>query len=177
MPALFPPHHRNSEQAHAGPANEKPRQESGMSNKQVIAIFIIGVGLLLGAFWAGLYVVKQNTAANANQSGATANAAQPAAAPAKQASANANTPGSAGDSNSQYVVFVASFGTLEKAKLLEADLQKLNYRAAYVQMPTSQDTLYRVNIGPYDKSDAEKVASQLSNERRGIMILPWRPNP
>jgi hypothetical protein len=39
-----------------------------MSNKQVIAIFIIGVGLLLGAFWAGLYVVKQNADAE-QQSG------------------------------------------------------------------------------------------------------------
>lgn len=139
-----------------------------MSNKQVIAIFIIGVGLLLGAFWAGLYVVKQDTAANTNQSGA--------AAPGKQPSTNANTPGQAADNSSQYVVFVASFGTLEKAKQLEAELQKLNYRAAYVQMPSNQDTLYRVNIGPYDKADAEKVATLLSNERKGIMILPWKPN-
>ena len=104
-----------------------------MSNKQVIAIFIIGVGLLLGAFWAGLYVVKQNTAANTNQSGAAARGGQPA--PAKQPSTNANTPGQAADNSSQYVVFVASLGTLEKAKQLEAELQKLNYRAAYVQMP------------------------------------------
>jgi len=147
-----------------------------MSNKQVIAIFIIGVGLLLGAFWAGLYVVKQDTTANMNQSGSTAPSAQPAA-PAKQASANANAPGLTGEGGSQYVVFVASFGTVEKAKQLEAELQKLNYRAAFVQMPTSQDTLYRVNIGPYDKADAEKVASMLSNERKGIMINPWRPNP
>ena len=147
-----------------------------MSNKQVIAIFIIGVGLLLGAFWAGLYVVKQNTDANTNQSSASARGAQ--ASPAgKQPSANANTPATTSDNNSQYVVFVASFGTVEKAKQLEADLQKQNYRAAYVQMPTSQDTLYRVNIGPYDKADAEKVIDMLSNERKGIMILPWKPNP
>ena len=26
-----------------------------MSNKQVIAIFILGIALLLGAFWAGLF--------------------------------------------------------------------------------------------------------------------------
>ncbi|HLF83600.1 MAG TPA: SPOR domain-containing protein [Blastocatellia bacterium] len=146
-----------------------------MSNKQVIAIFIIGVGLLLGAFWAGLYVVKQDTAANTNQSGAAARGAQSAAG--KQSSGNADTPGQAGDNSSQYVVFVASFGTLEKAKQLEAELQKLNYRSAFVQMPSSQDTLYRVNIGPYDKADAEKVATMLSNERRGIMIFPWKANP
>ena len=146
-----------------------------MSNKQVIAIFIIGVGLLLGAFWAGLYVVKQNTAANTNQSGAAARGGQPPAS-GKQPSTNTNTSGQAAESSSQYVVFVASFGTLEKAKQLEAELQKLNYRAAYVQMPSNQDTLYRINIGPYDKADAEKVATLLSNERKGIMILPWKPN-
>jgi cell division septation protein DedD len=147
-----------------------------MSNKQVIAIFIIGVGLLLGAFWAGLYVVKQDTTRNTNQSGAATRGGQPAAS-GKQPSTNANTPGQpAESSSSQYVVFVASFGTLEKAKQLEAELQKLNYRAAYVQTPSNQDTLYRVNIGPYDKADAEKVATLLSNERKGIMITPWKPN-
>ena len=146
-----------------------------MSNKQVIAIFIIGVGLLLGAFWAGLYVVKQNTDANTN-SPAPARGAQPAAE-GKQPATNANTNGPAGDSTSQYVVFIASFGTLEKAKQLEGDLQKLNYRSAFVQMPTSQETLYRVNIGPYDRADAEKVVAMLSNERKGLMILPWKPNP
>ena len=145
-----------------------------MSNKQVIAIFIIGVGLLLGAFWAGLYVVKQNAATNTNQIGTSVKTAQ---GTVKQAAANANAPVQAADTTSQYVVFVASFGTVEKAKQLEADLQKLNYRAAYVQMPSGQDTLFRVNIGPYDKADAEKVASMLSNERKGIMILPWKANP
>lgn len=146
-----------------------------MSNKQVIAIFIIGVGLLLGAFWAGLYVVKQNTDANANKPQSPAGGAQ-AAAPSKP-STNTNTADQSPDNSTQYVVFVASFGTLEKAKQLEADLQKLNYRAAYVQMPAGQESLYRVNIGPYDKPDAEKVLTLLSNERRGIMILPWKPNP
>lgn len=146
-----------------------------MSNKQVIAIFIIGVGLLLGAFWAGLYVVKQNTDANTNKSTPSAGDAQPAAT--GKTPANTNAPGQPAETSSQYVVFVASFGTLEKAKQLEADLQKLNYRAAYVQMPAGQESLYRVNIGPYDKPDAEKVATLLSNERRGIMILPWKPNP
>jgi flagellar basal body-associated protein FliL len=158
--------------------NQKPEtRKTRMSHKQVIAIFIIGVGLLLGAFWAGLYVVRQDTAANTNQSGAAARGGQPAA-PGKQASTNTNTNTStqAAENSSQYVVFVASFGTLEKAKQLEAELQKLNYRAAYVQMPSNQDTLYRVNIGPYDKADAEKVMNLLSNERKGIMTIPWKPN-
>jgi hypothetical protein len=43
-------------------------------------------------------------------------------------------------------------------------------------MPGGQDGLYRVNIGPYDKRDADKVAAELSNERKGIMILPWTQN-
>lgn len=146
-----------------------------MSNKQVIAIFIIGVGLLLGAFWAGLYVVKQDTTANTNQPGTAIRGGQ-TAAPGKQPSTNANIPGQAAENSGQYVVFVASFGTLEKAKQLEAELQKLNYRSAFVQMPGSQDTLYRVNIGPYDKEDAQKVATMLSNERKGIMINPWKAN-
>lgn len=146
-----------------------------MSNKQVIAIFIIGVGLLLGAFWAGLYVVKQNTDANTNKSPSSADGAQPSAA--GRPSANTNTAGQDPDNSSQYVVYIASFGTLEKAKQLEADLQKLNYRSAFVQMPKSQETLYRVNIGPYDRADAEKVVMMLSNERKGLMILPWKPNP
>lgn len=145
-----------------------------MSNKQVIAIFIIGIGLLLGAFWAGLYVVKQSRDANTSQSSASVRNNQ-AATPVKQQSntSAATTTESAG----QYVVFVASFGTLEKAKQLEADLQNQNYRSAHVQMPNEQESLYRVNIGPYDKSDAEKVATHLSNERRGIMIKPWKSNP
>jgi cell division septation protein DedD len=147
-----------------------------MSNKQVIAIFIIGVGLLLGAFWAGLYVVKQNTNPNTNQSSASARGAQNVSA--RQPSANANTTTQpAVDESGQYVVYVASFGTLEKAKQLEADLQRLNYRSAYVQLPTSQESLYRVNIGPYDKSDADKVVTMLSNERKGLMILPFKPTP
>ena len=149
-------------------------RKQSMSNKQVIAIFIMGVGLLLGAFWAGLYVVKQSNDADTSQSSAPVHSTQ-AATPVRQQS---TTPAAAAtESSGQYVVLVASFGTLEKAKQLEADLQKQNYRSAHVQLPSEQETLYRVNIGPYDKSDAEKVATHLSNERRGIMINPWKPNP
>jgi cell division septation protein DedD len=145
-----------------------------MSNKQVIAIFMLGVALLLGAFWAGLYVVKQDTAAPANQGVAANDNAQSGQA-ARQSSANANAQArdqSAGD-NTRYVVFVAAFGTLDKAKQLESELRK-KYLAARVQV--SQDGLYRVNIGPYDKRDANQVAGELSNERKGIMILPWTPD-
>lgn len=147
-----------------------------MSNKQVIAIFMLGVALLLGAFWAGLYVVKQDTTMPASQS-VSANQNAQAEQAGKQVSANASATArepSASD-NSRYVVFVAAYGTLDKAKQLESELRK-KYLAAHVQMPGAQDGLYRVNIGPYDKRDADKVAGELSNERKGIMILPWTQN-
>ena len=137
---------------------------------------MLGVALLLGAFWAGLYVVKQDTAATTGQAVA-ANQNSQSGQMGKQTPSNANTAPrepSSGDS-ARYVVFVAAFGTLDKAKQLESELRK-KYLAAHVQMPGGQDGLYRVNIGPYDKRDADKVAGELSNERKGIMILPWTQN-
>jgi cell division septation protein DedD len=136
-----------------------------MSNKQVIAIFIVGLALLLAAFWAGLNVVKQSTAASDPQ---------PAA---KQQQAVSGSQDPASSSESRHVVFVAAFGTLEPARKLESELKQNNYLAAHVKMPAGQDTLYRVNIGPYDRRDADKVATELSTEgRKGIMILPWTEN-
>jgi cell division septation protein DedD len=145
-----------------------------MSNKQVIAIFMLCVALLLGAFWAGLYVVKQDTTASQD---VAANQNAQGGQTGKQASANASTQPreQSSSDNARYVVFVAAYGTLDKAKQLESELRK-KYLAAHVQMPGGQDGLYRVNIGPYDKRDADKVAGELSNERKGIMILPWTQN-
>jgi len=144
-----------------------------MSNKQVIAIFMLGVALLLGAFWAGLYVVKQDTTASAGQ-GAAANQNSQSGSAGKQTSPNANTlPGEQSSSDgARYAVLVAAFGTQDKAKQLESELRK-KYLSAHVQM---ENGLYRVRIGPYDKRDADKVAGELSNERKGIMILPWTQN-
>ncbi|HVG19173.1 MAG TPA: SPOR domain-containing protein, partial [Blastocatellia bacterium] len=127
-------------------------------------------------FWAGLYVVKQDAPATTNQ-GVIANQNAQGEQVGKQATANAGAqpreqpPGD----NARYVVFVAAYGTLDKAKQLESELRK-KYLAAHVQMPGGQDGIYRVNIGPYDKRDADKVAGELSNERKGIMILPWTQN-
>jgi cell division septation protein DedD len=136
-----------------------------MSNKQVIAIFIVGLALLLAAFWAGLNVVKQSTAASDPQP----------AAKQQQAASAPQDPAAAAES--RHVVFVAAFGTLEPARKLESELKQKNYLAAHVKMPAGQDTLYRVNIGPYDRRDADKVATELSTEgRKGIMILPWTEN-
>src|SRR5215216_4113589 len=143
-----------------------------MSNKQVIAIFMLGVALLLGAFWAGLYVIKQDTTTASR--GVVANQNSQGGPVGKQTSSNANmmSRDQSSSDSARYVVFVAALGTMEKAKQLESELRK-KYLAAHVQI---QDGLYRVNIGPYDKRDADKVAGELSNERKGIMILPWTQN-
>lgn len=152
-----------------------------MSNKQVIAIFIIGVGLLLGAFWAGLYVVKQDTTANANQSrAANQNAQNQNSQAAKSTPPNLTTqpPQPQPSSDARYVVQVgASFGTAEKASELTAQLKK-KYASAYTQNPTGADTLYRVRIGPYQsREDAQQVATELSSQGfKGVMILPWTGN-
>ncbi len=154
-----------------------------MSNKQVIALFIIGVGLLLGAFWAGLYVVKEDTGANANNTRA-ANQNSPnsssgnQSSASKPASANANTPSQPASSDARYIVQVgASFGTAEKANELSAQLRK-KYASARTQNPTPPDTLFRVRIGPYNsREDAQQVANELASQGfKGVMILPWSGN-
>ncbi|HKP85198.1 MAG TPA: SPOR domain-containing protein [Blastocatellia bacterium] len=142
-----------------------------MSNKQVVAIFIIGMSLLLGAFWAGLYVVKQDAAppaANQNAQGVQSG---------KQAAANANSqagdPQSNGDAS--YVVRVGSgFGTETEANRYMMEIRR-KYPSAYIQGPTDKDTLYRIHIGPYKtREDANLVANELSSQgMKGVMIYPW----
>lgn len=154
-----------------------------MSNKQVIALFIIGVGLLLGAFWAGLYVVKQDTVANSNQSRASNQSSQSGSAvnqnsAPKPAPASATTPPQQASSDARYIVQVgASFGTAEKANELTAQLRK-KYPSAHTQNPVGSDTLYRVRIGPYNsREDAQQVANELSGQGfKGVMIFPWTGN-
>jgi cell division protein FtsN len=153
-----------------------------MSNKQVIAIFIIGVGLLLGAFWAGLYVVKQDSTPNANNSHVANQNAQGAASGAqtstgRPASANANTQSTPPSSEARYIVQVgASFGTAEKAGELMTQLRH-RYPSAHTQAPTTGDPLYRVLIGPYDsRENAQLVATELTGQGfKGVMISPFKP--
>ncbi|HWO00404.1 MAG TPA: hypothetical protein VNS63_14165, partial [Blastocatellia bacterium] len=45
-----------------------------ITNKQGIAIFVAGVGLLLVAFWAGLSVIKQDTATDTSTANQNAKA-------------------------------------------------------------------------------------------------------
>jgi len=143
-----------------------------MNNKQVVAIFIIGVALLLGAFWAGLYVVKQDTAPNGNQPAVNQNAPGNAA---NQSATSQNAPPPTG--NERYIVSVATVGTLDEAKRIEDQLKKKGYQAAFIQQPTTENPLYQVAIGIYtDKKQAENVASELSNERKGIMIKLYKGN-
>ena len=134
-----------------------------MSNKSVIAIFVIGVASLLLAFWAGLKVTKEPAALTRvdaktiAQSEATSKAASAAA-------------------GGEYVVLVGTFGSQEKADQLTAELKRKLYKSAYTQTPTrgGDDTLYRVFIGPYErKEDADRVANELTAEgRKGVMIRP-----
>ena len=153
-----------------------------MSNKQVIAIFIIGVGLLLGAFWAGLYVVKQDSSPTANQNrAANQNARNPGSA--NQNSADHSSPNTTpqppqGSSDARYIVQVgSSFGTVEKANELTSQLRH-KYPSAHTQNPTGTDTLYRVRIGPYNsREDAQQVVNELASQGfKGVMIFPWSGN-
>jgi cell division septation protein DedD len=154
-----------------------------MSNKQVIAIFIIGIGLLLGAFWAGLYVVKQNATANANSDRAANQNSQGASSgtqtsASKPASANANTQSQQPSSDARYIVQVgASFGTADKANELMTQLRH-KYPSAHTQGPTTSDPLYRVRIGPYNtREDAQQVATELAGQGfKGVMISPFKQN-
>jgi cell division septation protein DedD len=154
-----------------------------MSNKQVIAIFIIGVVLLLGAFWAGLYVVKQqDSTSNANQNRAANQNARNASSAnqnsTSQASANTNTQPSQPSSDARYIVQVgSSFGTVDKANELTSQLRH-KYPSAHTQNPTGTDTLYRVRIGPYNnREDAQQVANELASQGfKGVMIFPWSGN-
>lgn len=155
-----------------------------MSNKQVIAIFITGVGLLLAAFWAGLFTVKQDLPASVSSSSATPqNAGAPAnqsnrqsaggAAASGNGSLTTNPPG--GSDDGRYIVLIGTFGTREQAKQL-VDEMKRDYTSTFVKDPSGDDSLFHAAIGPYSRQDAEKVAGELSNKRRGITVKPWTPN-
>lgn len=141
-----------------------------MSNKQVVAIFVIGIALLLGAFWAGLYVVKQDTAPNAvNQNAQSGTTGKPLAA-------NANAqPAQEQNSEASYVVRAGSgFGTEPEANRYMMEIRR-KYLSAYIQAPTDKDPLYRIHIGPFKtREQADLVANELSSQGlKGVMIYQW----
>src|SRR5215468_6247858 len=127
-----------------------------INNKQVVAIFIIGIVLLLGAFWAGLYVVKQDTGSNAGQTAAGSQNPQSD----RKANSNSQARDQQTSPDARYVVQVgASYGTAALANQAVAELRD-KYKSAYVQNPIGGDSLYRVRIGPYNtREDAQQVAN------------------
>jgi cell division septation protein DedD len=149
-----------------------------MSNKQVVAIFILGIALLLAAFWAGLVIVKQDAPVSANQSPNAAPAANAANAQAAKPMVNANLttqPPSATSEDARFMVVIGKYGTLDQAKQVQTEIRR-DYLAAFVQPPSGENTLYTVAIGPYSRKEADQVARDLSNKRRGIMIQPYTQN-
>ena len=131
-----------------------------VNNKQAIAVFVLGIALLLAAFWAGLNVVKQDTIPAASQPDKEKRPAEDGS-PQKQEATSMQT----GDQNSQgagYILQVAGFGTSEKAAELVAELRR-KYKSAHTQNPTGDDTMYRVRIGPYSaREEADQVAGELA---------------
>jgi cell division septation protein DedD len=140
-----------------------------MKNRQVIAIFIVGIALLLIAFWAGLSVVKDGDQTASASQGAQPAPKPPAAAPAEQQP----------EGDARYIVQIGgSFGTEAAADQLTAELRRKRYLSAETRKPGGADTLYRVHIGPYKTRDeAQQVARQLGDEGyKGVMILPMAQN-
>src|SRR5438128_10874068 len=122
-----------------------------MSNKQVVAIFILGIALLLAAFWAGLFIVKQDAPAGANHSSNAAPAPNATGAQVAKPTVNANLttqPVSAAGDEARYMVLIGKCGTLDQAKQIQTEIRR-DYLAAFVQMPSGDNTLYTVAIGPY----------------------------
>ena len=151
-----------------------------LSNKQVIAIFVLGIVMLFVAFWAGLSVIKGGIVSSSNQAtqkGANLPSQRPPE-PQRQSdavAANATPPSAqsmsadAGEGR-RYTVRVAAFGTQEAAEQVKTELKKKNYISAYVQTPSGQDTLYYVNVGPFNKrEDAQQVANDLSIEGKKVL--------
>ncbi len=144
-----------------------------MSNKQVIALFIVGIALLLGAFWAGLNVVKE----------APSTASEPVAADSKNASSGKQPPAGTQtqtqeeSKDARFIVQVGAYGTKDQADHRVSELRQ-KYLSAHTQEPNGPDTLYRVRIGPYKtREEAQQVASELTTEgMKGVMIIPGAQN-
>jgi len=149
-----------------------------MTNKQAIITFIVGVGFLLAAFWAGMNVAKYgrapsasaDTTKNRGTTGSTARADSGSPGAASTTASNGKDSVEA----SSYIVRVAAFGTEDKADKLAIELRH-KYLSAHTEEPVAgDDSLYRVDIGPYERRDeAEQVARELATEgRKGVMIIP-----
>jgi cell division septation protein DedD len=144
-----------------------------MSNKQVIAIFALGIVMMFVAFWAGLSVMKGSIVSSSNQAAVkNANLTQPQkpAEPAKQTEAAVATANPETTFPARYLVRVAAFGTQQKAEELKNELRNKKFISAYVQMPEGTETLYNVNLGPFERrEEAQQVANELSIEGKKVL--------
>ena len=141
-----------------------------VNNKQAIAVFVLGIALLLAAFWAGLNVVKQDTIPAVAQPDREGRSSRPS----QQARRRLDADRTQNPQGSGYILQVAVFGTSEKAAELVAELRR-KYKSAHTLNPTGEDTMYRVRIGPYTTRDeADQVGGELAAQgMKGVMISPW----
>jgi cell division septation protein DedD len=149
-----------------------------MTNRQAVTTFVFGIGFLLVAFWAGLTIARNGgrspanlpVVKNSNPSPTSSRAASSQRGPSDPYPSLTQEP----NVSSNYIVRVAAFGTQELADRLSGEL-KHKYMSAHTQEPAGgDDSLYRVDIGPYaNRDEAEQVARELATEgRKGIMIMP-----
>ncbi len=147
-------------------------QKQLMSNKQVIAIFVLGIVMMFVAFWAGLSVLKGSIVSSSNQAvvkNANTQQQQKPAEVQKQTEAAVASPPVETTAQTRYLVRVAAFGTQQKAEELKNELRK-SFISAHVQMPAGLETLYNVNLGPFDRrEEAQQVANGLSMEGKKIL--------
>src|SRR5262245_51687214 len=110
-----------------------------MSNKHVIVVFFVGVALLLGAFWAGLKVTKQDASAggSANEVGQNAQDHRSDKTPQKPTPPQLTE--QAGSADGRYIVVVRQYATAEAASQFMNEFRRdPQHRSAYTQPPSAQ---------------------------------------
>ena len=152
-----------------------------MSNKQVVAIFIAGLLMMLIAFGAGLSVIKNSLVSSTNTIEVTA--AKPQPQPKIESNVQASTQPSgeitpsAENTVVRYVIkFQQAYATKEAAEQRRMELRSKSYLSAYVQEGKDPDTLYYVNVGPYETRDeAQRIVNELSSDGyKGMMIYTMK---
>lgn len=158
---------------------EKSSYKPLLSNKQVIVTFIAGLLMLLIAFGAGLSIIKSSLTTGTNPDEVKTTKPQPKAEANTQAAASQtdNSPGAETPVATKYTIKFQVYGTKEAAERARAELRSKNYWSAYIQEPTGQDTLYQVNIGPYESRDeAQKISSELSTQGYKVLMIYTNKN-
>lgn len=78
-------------------------------------------------------------------------------------------PSAAPGGKGRYIVQVASFGSVNNAKRLTAQLQELGYVVSADTVKTEAGTLHRVRVGPYaSESDADRAVGTLKTQVRDV---------